>query len=77
MKLHKDTILFKNSFVTLKHFFFPSHLSPLTRHQFLLSLNYGLLSQSDFLIILWWKKTCPNPGKLKFTLKNGNTGILK
>lgn len=31
---------------------------------------------SIFLIMLMWKKTSPNPGKFKFTLKNGNTGIL-
>lgn len=67
----------KIHFCYIKTIFSPSHLFPLTRHQFLLSLNYGPLTQFDFFIMLLWKKKSSDPGKFKFTLKNGNTGILK
>lgn len=49
-------IFIKNSFVTSKQLFFPSLLFPITRHQSLLSMNYILLSQIDFFIMLLWKK---------------------
>lgn len=67
MKLqNKNKILFKN---LLHQNFFPSNLCPLTKQQLLLSLNSGLLPQSDFLIMLLWKKDTSISWRLNLLLK--------
>lgn len=62
--------------VTSKHFFLFTSVS-FNQTSISSFTELWSVSQSDFLIMLLWKKIRHNPGKFKFTLKNGNTRNFK